>query len=88
MKVKNMISDKTGRAISNQFIIEDNSKTYFQSYNTVIAMKEGKKIIIDDNAENYSRTTSKYLYKFLGMDKKHLLEGVKAGRIIRENLNV
>lgn len=88
MKVKNMISDKTGRAISNQFIIEDNSKTYFQSYETIIALKEGGRIIIDDNAENYSRTTSKYLYKFLNTDRKRLLADVKAGRIIRENLNV
>lgn len=87
MKVQNMISNNTGREIANQFIIEDGGKTYFQSYSTIIAMKEAGKVIIDTNAENYSRTTSKYLYQFLNTDRKSLLQDVKAGRIIRANLN-
>lgn len=86
MKVKNM-TNNTGRAIPNQFIIEDNSKTYFQSYETIIALKEGGRIIIDDNAENYSRTTSKYLYKFLNTNRKNLLQAVNDGRIVRADLN-
>lgn len=87
MKVRNMTSNSTGREIANQFIIEDGGKVYFQSYNTIIAMKEAGKITIDTDAENYSRTTSKYLYQFLDTDKKSLLQDVKAGRIIRANLN-
>lgn len=87
MKVRNMTSNSTGREIANQFIIEDGNKVYFQSYKTIIAMKQVGKITIDTNAENYSRTTSKYLYQFLNTDKKRLLEDVKTGRIIRANLN-
>ena len=87
MKVYNMTSNSTGREIANQFIIEDGEKVYFQSYRTIIAMKQAGKITIDTNAENYSRTTSKYLYQFLGTNRKNLLQDVKAGRIIRANLN-
>lgn len=87
MKVYNMTSGKTGREIANQFVIAHEGKVYFQSYDTIVAMKEAGKITIDTNAENYSRTTSKYLYQFLNTDKKNLLQDVKDGRIIRANLN-
>ena len=88
MKVYNMTSNNTGREVSNQFIIEDGGKVYFQSYQTIIAVKENGKITIDTDAENYSRTTSKYLYQFLGTNRKNLLQDVKAGPIVRANLNV
>ena len=87
MKVYNMTSNSTGRKIANQFIIEDNGKVYFQSYQTIIAMKQAGKITIDTNAENYSKTTSKYLYQFLNTNRKSLLQDVKAGHIVRANLN-
>lgn len=87
MKVRNMTSERTGREVSNQFIIEDGGKVYFQSYSTIIAMKQAGKITIDTNAENYSRTTSKYLYQFLNTDRKNLLQAVKDGRIARADLN-
>ena len=87
MKVYNMTSERTGREIPNQFIISHEGKIYFQSYQTIIAMKEAGKITIDTNAENYSRTTSKYLYQFLNTDRKSLLQDVKAGRIVRADLN-
>lgn len=87
MKVRNVTSNSTGREIANQFIIEHEGKVYFQSYATIIAMKEAGKITIDTSAENYSRTTSKYLYQFLDTDRKSMLQDVKAGRIVRANLN-
>lgn len=87
MKVYNMTSYNTGREVANQFIIEHEGKIYFQSYKTIIAMKEAGKITIDTNAENYSRTTSKYLYQFLNTDRKNLLQDVKDGRIVRADLN-
>ena len=87
MKVYNMTSYNTGREIANQFIIEHEGKVYFQSYQTIIAMKEAGKVTIDTNAENYSRTTSKYLYQFLNTNRKNLLQDVKEGRIVRANLN-
>ena len=87
MKVYNMTSEKTGREIANQFVIEHEGKVYFQSYSTIVAMKEAGKITIDNNAENYSRTTSKYLYQFLNTDRKNLLQDIKNGHIVRANLN-
>ena len=87
MKVYNMTSNSTGREVPNQFIIEHEGKVYFQSYKTIVAMKQAGKVTIDNNAENYSRTTSKYLYQFLNTDRKSLLQDVKAGRIVRANLN-
>ena len=39
LKVKNMCSERSGREVPNQFIIRniENSKIYFQSYNSLIA---------------------------------------------------
>ena len=71
----------------------------FQSYDTIIAkciFKNDKHIVILDNdALYYSRTTSKYLYKFLdsrshlnfGMRKKEILKAIKEGEILTKNLN-
>ena len=66
MRVFNMVSPRTGREVANQFIIEGDGKTTFQSYNSVI-------IEIDWNAKtikfgedwDYSVTTSKYRNAFL-----------------------
>ena len=51
--------------VKNQFIIHDKDVTIFQSYNTVIAKKTKTRTILDKKALDYSRTTSKYLYRFL-----------------------
>ena len=51
--------------VKNQFIIRDKDVTIFQSYNTVIAKKTKTRTILDKKALDYSRTTSKYLYRFL-----------------------
>ena len=78
----------------NQFLLEGEGKTIFQSYQTIIAKVEGGAVTIDTSAEEYSKTTSKYLYKFLNeysaeniSNKKDLLVAVKEGRIKREDLN-
>ena len=93
MKVKNMISKKTGKAIPNQFIITDGNKTYFQSYDTIIAVFDSFDLTLDNNAENYSRTTSKYLAQFIytyyvaSWYGKTLKEFLKNGVYRRANLN-
>ena len=95
MKVYNMTSEKTGRSIPNQYIIEDGKgNILFQSYQTTIAMIEKRgTIILDYEAENYSRTTSKYLYMFLRENsrlqngKKSIEQAEKDGRIIRAALS-
>ena len=47
MKVYNMESSQ-GNKVPNQFIIEHKGKEYFQSYNSLIAVKENGKITLDE----------------------------------------
>lgn len=75
-----------GNTVSNQFIIFADNKEIFQSYETVIAIK-GKGITLDTKALDYSRTTSKYLYQFLGIDRKEIEDKIKTGDIVLKNLN-
>ena len=84
MKVENMVSNR-GNYVSNQFIItDDKGREIFQSYETTIAIFDHGKITLDTNALDYSVTTSKYLYMFLGMDRKAIK---KDSTIIYKDLN-
>ena len=87
LKVSNMVSSK-GNTVPNQFIIKTDLGSYFQSYKTVIALIEPTSIILDNNALNYSRTTSKYLYQFLDMKKDEILLKIGEGKIILKDLNM
>ena len=86
MRVQNMTSDK-GNTIANQFLIHTGDNTTFQSYKTRIAVRTPKYITLDTHALNYSRTTSVYLYKFLGLDRKEILQRIKDKTIRVRNLN-
>ena len=70
MKVRNMVSDRSGREVANQFIIEDdNGNEYFQSYDSIICKVDKKgKVILDRRFWDYSRTTAKYRNMFLNRD--------------------
>ena len=73
LDVKNFTSERTGRPVSNQFIITDGKgTTTFKSYNSIIAEQRGAgggfdDVIIFGEDYNYSTTTSKYLNRFLEM---------------------
>jgi len=92
MKVQNMTSNN-GNKIANQFIIEDDFNTvYFQSYNSMIAKKTWndkgeKRVFLDTEFWNYSRTTSKYRNIFLNETKKETEKKIKDGTYILTNLN-
>ena len=74
MRVENMVSNR-GNYVPNQFIItDDDGREIFQSYETTIAIKDNGKIILDSDALDYSKTTSKYLYLFLGMNRKEIIK--------------
>jgi len=73
--------------VKNQFIIEDGAKTIFQSYNTIIAIKENDKIILDCNKWDYSRTTAKHRNKFTGLTTKETQKQIDNGTIKLQNLN-
>lgn len=81
MKVENMTSARTGREVANQFIIYTERKVYFQSYKTVIACREASKLTLVRGALDFSRTTSKYLYQFTGLNREEILQGLKDGTI-------
>lgn len=64
MKARNMIGERSGRPVANQFIVEDFGKVYFQSYESLIAVVQDNRITLGGDW-NYSRTTLKYLYAFM-----------------------
>ena len=89
MIVKNMISNRSGKPIANQFIITINGLIIFQSYVSVIAVTRWNKenVILDETHYNYSRTTSKYLYRFLNFGKDEIDLRLASGSLRFANLN-
>ena len=88
MKVSNMYSNN-GKQVPNQFIIDNGNKTLFQSYKTIVAVKENGKVTLDSNALEYSNTTLKYLKQFLNTSdsKKQLQAKIENGFYQVEDLN-
>tara|TARA_Y100000401_G_scaffold78995_1_gene64553 strand:- start:985 stop:1260 length:276 start_codon:yes stop_codon:yes gene_type:complete len=88
MKVQNMTSNN-GNKIANQFIIYDGDKTYFQSYNSIIVMKDNlnNKIYLDSTFWNYSNTTAKYRNKFLNEKINNTRKKLREGVYILTDLN-
>lgn len=64
MQVSNMLSSR-GNKIANQFIIEYDKFTAFQSYSTLIAVYDHENDTLYQDKNFYSRTTSKYLNMFI-----------------------
>ena len=87
VRVKNMKSPRTGRAIANQFIIRIGNTTYFQSYDSIIARKTRAGITLDKRYWDYSTTTGKYRNMFLGESRKETEKKIKAGIYRLANLN-
>ncbi len=87
MKVENMTSNN-GNNIPNQFIIVNNGRTYFQSYNSIIVCKGvSGKIELDEYYWDYSKTTGKYRNIFLGENKSETQKKIDSGVYILTNLN-
>ena len=87
MKVQNMVNNR-GNTIPNQFIIQNNGRIYFQSYNSIIACKNvSGKIELDKDYWDYSVTTGKYRNIFLGETKKETEKKIKSGEYILTDLN-
>ena len=86
MKVNNLLSS-SGNKVANQFVIETNDEIYFQSYKSIIALVTNGKIYLDPVFYKYSKTTSKYLNRFLNMNSKEVQDGLKNGTIQFKNLN-
>ena len=82
-----MRSDSSYNAVACQFIIEVGNKTVFQSYDSIIAVKENGKVTLDKNFWDYSKTTGKYRNQFLGEDINETRRKIKAGIYKLANLN-
>ncbi len=87
LQVSNFISD-SGNNIANQFLIRTNKGKYFQSYNSMIAFVSYNGLIqLDSNYWDYSRTTSKYRNRFLGLTTDQIKQQIKDKTIKLTNLN-
>ena len=90
MKAVNMTSSQ-GNKVPNQIIIMDGNKRYFQSYNVIVSMTDTSEdfcqTYLDQKYWNYSKTTSTYLNKYLGMTSQHVKNAIKRGELILTNLN-
>lgn len=75
------------RGIKNQWLIKDGLVEYFKSYGSIIAKKDGGKVILDPVCWNYSRTTSRYRCIFLQETRIETEKKIKAGTYKLENLN-
>lgn len=67
MKVRNLVGN-SGRTVPNQFIIKDDNRKVFQSYDSTIVEVKWHSDFCEVNVGydwDYSRTTSKYLKIFL-----------------------
>jgi hypothetical protein len=83
------MKNSNGRAVPNQFIIvEDDGTTWFQSYNSMIAvMRLDGKIELDRTYWNYSTTTGKYRNIFLSETKRETEKKIKSGQYVLTDLN-
>lgn len=86
MKVSNFTSN-SGRSVPNQFLITDGNKEVFQSYDSIIAQKEGGKITLDERYWDYSVTTGKYRNEFLGESIAETRKKIESGEYVLTNLN-
>lgn len=88
MKVRNMTSNRTGREVPNQFVINDDyGNTFFQSYRTVIAVIRADMSVMLDPDWDYSRTTGKYRNQFLNETRRNTERKIKDGTYKIASLN-
>lgn len=86
MKVINMTS-KRGNKVANQFIIRENGKEIFQSYDSIIAIRDNTGITLDERYWDYSKTTGIYRNQFLGENKAETQKKINQGIYKLANLN-
>ena len=80
-------TNNNGNTVKNQFIITDGNRKTFQSYTSVIAIKEDGNIILDEHYWDYSKTTGVYRNQFLGEGIAETRIKIKSGEYKLANLN-
>ncbi len=87
VSVRNMINTSTGHRIVNQFIISTPDGLYFQSYNSMIAVRSNGHVFLDRDQWDYSVTTGKDRNQFLSETKRETERKIKSGEHKLVNLN-
>lgn len=88
MKIENLTSKRSGRAVANQFIIYTNDGKYFKSYDSIIVFVPiYGKVQLDNTYWNYSKTTGKYRNQFLNEDKRETERKIISGEYELVDLN-
>jgi hypothetical protein len=65
--------------VKNQFLVETDEGTMFQSYGSVIAFKDRQGTVHLSEHWDYSRTTGKYRNRFLGESINETRQNIKLG---------
>ena len=88
VRVENMKSSRSGRAVANQFKIYTDEGVYFQSYGTLIAFKPyaGEKTVLNEQYWDYSRTTGKYRNEFLRETIQETRKKIETGEYILQKM--
>lgn len=92
LKVSNMESPRTGKAVANQYIICENGeytrKTTFQSYDSMIVEIDHVKSIITFGRDwDYSNTTRKYRNAFLNDFVPQIADKKTLNKLYNECMN-
>jgi len=89
-KVKPLLG-RTGKPVANQYIMEYQNHTYFQSYESTIAHIDYEyvpyRVELDEKYWNYSVTTSKYRNQFLNESTKETQAKIDSGEYKLVDLN-
>ncbi len=83
------IINARGNVSKNQLVILDGNKETFQSYQSIIAVKDGATVTLDPMFWDYSATTLKFLKLFLGVTytKAEIQAKIDSGDYKTINLN-
>ena len=69
-------------------IVDDDDNEWFSSYGVMVAkIEHNGQTYLDQRYWNYSKTTSKYLLKFLGFSSEKLKFSIKNNEVILTDLN-
>lgn len=85
-----MAHSNNEKMADNQYIIRTGGAEVFRSYDVVVAVRTDDGTILDEKYWDYSRTTTKYLVRFLrlGEGGKRIIEGrIEAGLYRLADLN-
>ena len=86
MIINNMKSNKE-RTVPNQYVIRLDNCDVFQSYETVIAIRDYDldEVYLNKEYYDYSKTTSKYRNKYLELTTKEIEQKIKSKEFVLVN---